>query len=201
MDFDELLKRSAAVSNAKYKREYVKVSDIKTVRDLYEFNVLVSSRVANCLFADFDCNDIVYCKKLDNFLRQLDQDWNTNLVEWFESALKDDSIRGNIDPLVLMHTYICSNIVRYFDSISLDKTDGIPRCYVNFNIDAKPIKPEEVAKSLFAVLNTGFQENGDLELYCKFSFEGNTHIVPVLKSDFLEIKAEMSKYLVAGLDV
>ena len=131
----------------------------------------------------------------------MDQDWNANLVEWFENALKDDSIRGDIDPLVLVHTYLCSNIVRHFDSISLDKIDGIPRCYVNFNIDAKPIKPEEVAKSLFTVLNTGFQENGDLELYCKFSFEGNTHIVPVLKSDFLEIRVEMSKYLVVVLDV
>ena len=30
MDFDELLKRSAAVSNAKYKDEYVKIKDIGT---------------------------------------------------------------------------------------------------------------------------------------------------------------------------
>lgn len=54
MDFDELLKRSAAVSNAKYKDEYVKIKDIETVRDLYVFNVLVSNLVADRLLADFN---------------------------------------------------------------------------------------------------------------------------------------------------
>jgi len=51
MNFDELLKRSAAVSNAKYKDEYVKIEDIGTVRDFYSFNVLVSNLIADFLLS------------------------------------------------------------------------------------------------------------------------------------------------------
>ena len=69
MDFDELLKRSAAVSNAKYKKEYVKVSDIETVRDLYVFNILVSNLVADRLMADFDYGGK---ELLTDFLRGLE---------------------------------------------------------------------------------------------------------------------------------
>ena len=182
MDFDELLKRSAAVSNAKYKKEYVTVSDIETVRDLYVFNVLVSNLVADRLLADINYGG----KEIQNdFLRTLEQGCDISFD-------------------FLAYTYLCSNIVRHFDNMVIDKIDHTVRCCVNFNTSAKSTKPEEVAKHLFSNLDMlrrnddNFKD--DLELCCTFSFKGAIWIEPFLKSHFLEVKAKMSMYEVAGLN-
>ena len=199
MGFDELLKRSAAVSNAKYKDEYVKIKDIETVRDLYVFNVLVSNLVADRLLADFN-----YGGKeiLNDFLRTLEQGCDISFKEWVDSARESGNSELSLD--FLAYTYLCSNIVRHFDSMVIDKIDHTVRCCVSFNTFAKSTKPEEVAKHLFSNLNTlrrnddNFKD--DLELCCTFSFNGTIWIEQVLKSHFLEVKAKMSMYEVVGLD-
>lgn len=200
MDFDELLKRSAAVSNAKYKKEYVKISDIETVRDLYVFNILVSNLVADRLMADFDYGGK---ELLTDFLRGLEQGCDISFKEWVDSARENGDAELSLD--FLAYTYLCSNIVRHFDNMVIDKIDHTVRCCVSFNNSAKSTKPEEVAKRLFSNLDTlrrnddNFKD--DLELCCTFSFNGTTWIEQVLKSHFLEVKAKMSMYEVLGLDV
>ena len=76
----------------------------------------------------------------------------------------------------------------------------MPVCFVNFNVDAKSTRPEEVAKNLFAVLDHLYRDAGNLEVYCKFVFDDIVHAIPLLKSEFLEMKAKMSMYEVLGLD-
>lgn len=136
------------------------------------------------------------------FLRTLEQGCDISFKEWVDSARKNGNSELSLD--FLAYTYLCSNIVRHFDNMVIDKIDHTVRCCVSFNTSAKSTKPEEVAKHLFSNLDTlrrnddNFKD--DLELCCTFSFKGAIWIEPVLKSHFLEVKAKMSMYEVAGLD-
>lgn len=196
MDFDELLKRSAAVSNAKYKDEYVRIGDIETVRDFYSFNVLVSNLIADFLLSH--CDSDKKKEKLHAFLKALEKDCDTSFKEWVDNALESGLTNDNLD--FLAYTYLCSNLVRHFETVSLEKLGDMPVCFVNFNVDAKSTRPEKVAKNLFAVLDHLYRDAGNLEVYCKFVFDDIVHAIPLLKSEFLEMKAKMSMYEVAGLD-
>ena len=197
MDFDELLKRSAAVSNAKYKDEYVRIGDIETVRDFYLFNVLVSNRVADFLLNYCDTDEKK--EKLNAFLIDLEKDCDVSFKAWVENAMTTGLTNDNLD--FLAYTYLCSNLVRHFETVSLEKFDDVPVYFVNFNMDAKSTKPEDVAKNLFSILDHLYRDAENLVVYCKFVFDDTVHVIPFLKSEFLEMKAKMSMYEVAGLDV
>ena len=195
MNYDEFLKRS----------ENVKVRDIETVRDLYNFNTLVSNYVADYLFTELDYGNSVRQERLSDVLRLLKQSRCVSIEEWAESAfgdaLKNSDVGFNPQFLVhAAHAYLCYNIACHFDSICLGNIFGTQVCLVNFNIASKPVMSEEVANRLFLVLNTDFRGSNDLELCCNFSFGEFAQVIPVLKSDFLKVKTKLAKCEIRGLD-